>query len=235
LGSALGEAVAEGNAGGQGDDYSTACGGLGDIDVGFGWRAPFYGTFRVEAWSERPNVILGALGPSCRSFTGPCNSTNTQTAEVTVTMAAGEERVFVIEPGPTAWLGDYRLGIRHQCPGADLGSALGDGIGSAELRDVPGSQRPSGCAGGDGAEMTWDFTAPEDGTYVFDAAGSDVAPALYATEASCDGAEIACVEPPDGSLSLELVAGQRIVVVADLASGQSGDIFLNGRLQADVP
>ncbi len=74
------------------------------------------------------------------------------------------------------------------------------------------------CAGSFGApERTFEFTAPEAGTYVFDTLGSSFDTVLAVFD-GCDGAEIDCNDDTEGVLSevqLDMDAEETVLLVID--------------------
>jgi hypothetical protein len=112
------------------------------------------------------------------------------------------------------------------CPQADLGSTLPTLV-SGTTADA--SSALSGSCGGDGPEATFLFTAPVDGTYLFDTSGSDFDTVLYLRAASCTGEELACNDDSEGvtsQVTVDLMAGESIVVVVD-SLDTGGDFTLS--------
>jgi hypothetical protein len=85
----------------------------------------------------------------------------------------------------------------------------------------------------DAPEQTWEFTAPADGTYTFDTAGSAYDTVLYTLDLCERGAaRTACNDDrglfdPISELSLALVTGQTVYVVVDGHGTESGAYQLN--------
>lgn len=98
-----------------------------------------------------------------------------------------------------------------------------------ELNPGPSRFQPS-CVDSQGAEVTFSFTAPESGTYVFDTVGSSIDAILYAYGPSCALPELACNDDIggtlDASIGLPMRAGETAVVVLD-SFGEAGAWVLN--------
>jgi hypothetical protein len=108
-----------------------------------------------------------------------------------------------------------------ECPLYDLADTTGTHV----VPDVAfDSSALSGSCGGDGAESTYAWTAPETGRYSFDTVGAYRDTVLYALEDDCEGEELACVDDIAGlssgrsGFSLDLEAGDALAIVVDSAS-----------------
>ena len=111
------------------------------------------------------------------------------------------------------WAGNGATGA--ECPQSDLGSALPTLFSGTT---VNGPLALAGFCGGNGPEVTLAYTAPVDESYVISAVGADFQPILYALAGSCVGEELACNASSGGTesaLTVNLTAGQRIVIVVD--------------------
>jgi hypothetical protein len=115
------------------------------------------------------------------------------------------------------------------CPDQDLGSTVpqmynGDNTASGD-NHVPS------CAPG-GEDTTVLFTAPADGTFVFDTLGTLYDTVLTLID-SCGGIELACNDDDpvsmtlQSSVSLPMTMGQTVVVVVDGYDGAIGPFTLN--------
>jgi len=128
---------------------------------------------------------------------------------------------------------DYsELVLRYRrCPDADLGSVTG-AAAAAGTTSAGVAHRESGCGGAAG-ERLLAWTAPADGQYSFDTAGTGFDTVLYVLD-GCGGDEIACNDddPAGGVVSskienLDLLAGETVVIVVDGNPGENGDFVLN--------
>lgn len=86
------------------------------------------------------------------------------------------------------------------------------------------------CISGSASDVSFEFTAPEAGRYVFDTAGSSYDTAI-AVLGACGGAELGCNDDPSGgvfqgALTLDLEACQTVIVVVDGFGNQTGAVRL---------
>ena len=86
------------------------------------------------------------------------------------------------------------------------------------------------CVVGTGSDVAWEWTAPETDFYAIDTLGSSFDTVL-AVFANCDGADLWCnnntASTPQSELIIPFAAGERVVLVVDGNSGESGDVQLN--------
>ena len=104
-------------------------------------------------------------------------------------------------------------------PFTDSGSTLGR----------PDANTPT-CSNSNASDETFEFTAPAAGTYVFDTVGSAYDTVLYALDA-CGGAELDCNDDAGfdltSQITLDLLAGETVIIVVDGFAVDSGDYVLN--------
>lgn len=108
--------------------------------------------------------------------------------------------------------------VANTCADVQLGQQLP--VARAEPRTHNESRFNRGSCGSSLAgDVSFQWTAPEDGTYVIDTARSAVNTLLYVLDGSCEGAELACddnsIFPGLSRVTLPLKEGQTIVVVVD--------------------
>jgi hypothetical protein len=117
--------------------------------------------------------------------------------------------------------------VRAGCPlPLDIGLEVPFKI-TGTVPDAP-SEIYGTCAGY-GPEATFLWTAPDDGSYTFDTAGSNYDTVLYLRNTDCFGPDLACNDDKIGLLSevtVELAAGEVVYIVID-AYHQGGDYVLN--------
>lgn len=109
-------------------------------------------------------------------------------------------------------------GAQQACPAEQLPPdlpAVSNGSNAGRLDALQGS-----CGQPGGREMSYEFTAPADGTYRFETTGSSYDTVLYVLDGSdCGGSILSCNDDANGSvqsqLELDLVAGQSVVVIVD--------------------
>jgi hypothetical protein len=188
---------------------------------------------------------LACLGSSCGD--GVCSSFDRCMAD-----CCGDGRCDFSEysPGPPAntTLGD-RWGasltfcaldcppLLGGCPTADLGSQVpvrvsgntalmtDEFAGSCGIYVSDSPPRPAAPGYGT-ADAEYTFTAPEDGTYVFDVGGLSGAN-VYVLDGACFGSELACVTEAGptfqpAAASVVLRAGQTVTAIVDSSYGDHG-------------
>jgi uncharacterized protein (DUF779 family) len=248
LGSVLGPAVYAGSTAARSDLGPGSCGGDGAADASFVWTAPKAGAFRIDTAGSSFDTLLrvqqgnvcGGAEIACDDDTGPG-----LTSEIALVLAAGESIVITVDGGLPGALGDFVLNIAEvpetscadgddededgavdcddsdcdcTCPMADLGDAPGEPVfqGSTALR---GNLDSGTCGGSSGPDASFVWTAPETGDYRIHTGGSSFDTVLYVQEGDvCGGAELACNDDTEGSLSqveLGLTAGQTVVITVD--------------------
>src|SRR4030095_1535240 len=89
------------------------------------------------------------------------------------------------------------------------------------------------CIGDDSTDNEYLFTAPANGTYLFDTIGRTLYTERMATDGNCGGNEIACTaffDPNtgiDAGFALDMTAGEQITLIVDGSFGAAGDYTLN--------
>lgn len=124
----------------------------------------------------------------------------------------------------------YDTSACSSCEDEDIGSTMGPMVSVGDTTGEDDDLDPT-CGGMGGNDHVIRFTAPADGAYIFDTAGSDYDTTL-ALFAACDaGSEIICnddsPETPQSELQLDMTAGQTVYVVIDGFSGDTGLFVLN--------
>src|SRR5690606_29842727 len=85
------------------------------------------------------------------------------------------------------------------------------------------------CGGLGSPDHAFAWTAPADGVYRFDTAGSMFDTVVYLLDGGCAGPPLACNDDaggPTAAVSAYLLAGQDVIIVVDGASGASGSFAL---------
>jgi len=212
-----------GSTAGGSDFLAGSCGGFGSPEVGVWFTAPVSGTYVFDLSGSLFDTVLYALD-AMQCFELACNDDWVSTAsQLQLGLAAGEQVVLVIDGGGGEQ-GDYGLTWSlTDCPAADLGALVPQTVMGSTLGGP--SQLEGSCAFTASPETTYLFTAPFDGTYSFDTAGSNFDTVLYLLDGSCGGVELACDDnaASDGTsaLSIDLGGGQQVVVVVDGYGGGS--------------
>src|SRR5262249_29421487 len=112
------------------------------------------------------------------------------------------------------------------CNGVLINSTLPASISSTTAGDT--NSLSGSCGGGGSAEKGFSYTAPLTGNYVIETTAASYDTVLYVRDASCGGSEIACnddiLNPTNlkSRVSVNLTAGQTVIIVVDGASGASG-------------
>lgn len=111
---------------------------------------------------------------------------------------------------------------------------LEDGVSGSTLGRA--NENVGSCGGDAAPDHAFAFTASEDGLYTFDTNGSDFDTVLYVLDgAECGAPEIACDDDGGDSvqseLTVQLDAGQTVVVVVDGYSSNSGGFSLSTTVQ----
>ncbi|MEX1362624.1 MAG: hypothetical protein AB1Z98_05820 [Nannocystaceae bacterium] len=175
--------------------------------------------------------------------TTPMTSTDSGTTMVDPDTTVGPgESTTMVDPGTTTMVDPSATGSSSgsgsgsgsgggfDCEDVDLGSMLpvaevGSNVGG-------GDDYMASCAfmGGNDEDLLYEWTAPADGTYVFDTLGSDI-DTILTLLSSCDGTEIDCNDDEPGGtlqseLTLDMVAGQAVLISVD-GWNESGDFVLN--------
>ncbi len=123
------------------------------------------------------------------------------------------------------------------CPEADLAGRLGAAIATGSTVGQ-GNDQMSSCGGrGTGPDVTFGWTAPRTGTFVFDTIGSSFDTVLHLHLGNCTGMELACDDDSGGGVASRITrtitGGTRIVIVMDGFGMSAGNFVLNVRLVPD--
>jgi hypothetical protein len=118
------------------------------------------------------------------------------------------------------------------CADMNLGSAIGAPVASGSTANMGNDYR--GCRGADDNDVTFGWIAPATGRYQFDLCASQPSwdSALSIRDGSCNGRQLACGDDEcggfglQGLVTLDLAAGQAIVIVVDGAFGEDGNYKL---------
>jgi len=142
----------------------------------------------------------------------------------------------VCDPGETCGTCAGDCGACPACPGNTLVGPLPQTVTGSTAGLVNGLTTT--CAYSNAAEVTYSFTAPADGSYEFNTFGSAYDTILVVRDGDCQGAGLACNDDTAGlrsKVSVDLTAGQTVVVQVDGFGTQSGAFTLNACEGACAP
>ncbi len=123
--------------------------------------------------------------------------------------------------------------VAMACPEVDVGSTVADMVASGTTRGATDSTSPSCVSSSSAPDVGHLFTAPSAARYRFDTRGSALDTVLYVLDGTdCGGTELACNDDIGGgtlasSLTVDLEAGQEVVVVVDAWHRGAGSYVLN--------
>ncbi|MBX7080257.1 MAG: hypothetical protein K1X88_13765 [Nannocystaceae bacterium] len=153
-------------------------------------------------------------------------STTTDASTTTSAESSSSSTATTVSSGSSSDTGNTGA-----CPVDALGPAVPDSLFGNSFGD---DDAFSGSCGGAGSpDAAYTFTAPADGVYTFDTAGSGLDTVLYVLDGTCSGTELGCNDDGAGSqsaLALPLVSGQTVTVVVDgnAAVGGPFSLHVNG-------
>ena len=205
------------------------CGGGQAADEAFTFTAPQAGIYTIDTENSNFDTVL-YVRDGCDGAELACNDNAVgQTSRVNVTLQQDQEIVIVVD-GAGLDEGDFDINIDlDACPDFDLGNTVPQTVMGSTAGEVNSSSGT--CVGSSAPDVAYTFTAPFDGAFVFDTAGSDFDTGIYAFEgATCDGVQLACNDDAIGlqsEIQLDLVAGQIVTIVVDGFSTNSGNYTLN--------
>ncbi|AUX30570.1 MULTISPECIES: MXAN_6577-like cysteine-rich protein [Sorangium] len=214
------------------DVLAPECGYFGGPEATYLFTAPADALYTFDTEGSTFDTILDVRDGSCSGRSLKCNDNADPTGALThsrlsVLLTAGQSVVVSVDSYEAS--GEYTLNVTQRdappCPLFDLGDSVpqtvtGNNEGYADILTPE-------CGAGPGGEATYAFTAPADGYYDIDTAGSTVETVLSVRDGGCRGDEIACES--DGRSSRAFVwldAGQTVLISVE-ASGEGGDFTLN--------
>ncbi|AUX39413.1 hypothetical protein SOCE26_008040 [Sorangium cellulosum] len=233
LGSTVPQSVTGSTAEGV-DILHPACGGSRGKEATYSFTAPEAGTYVFDTLGSSFNTVLYALEASCSGRSLGCNAdaAGGQQSRLWLDLGAGQTIILVVDGNSATDSGDFTLSVQ-QFTGATCSAPLD--LGSTAPQLVTGSTvgQPEAvspaCGFSSAPEVAYSFTAPENGTYIFDTFGSGFNTILQIFDGSCRGRSLACNDDsggPQSRVHVDLTAGQTVVVVVDGQSSQAGDYVL---------
>jgi hypothetical protein len=209
------------------DNFELSCVLPGAGEVVFAFTAPLSGPYSIDAFGSSYDVALAVIDQTCSEV--ECNDDTLQTDSQIVMDLDANQTVLVVVDGYDGSEGGFALHIQSAvCPLASLGSNLPETMSGAT--DNLGNILSPTCGDPGSPEATYGFIAPADGMYTFDTLGSTFDTVLHIHDGDCFGPELGCNDDTMGEQSvvtLDLAAGQAVVVAVDGFGGVAGDYTLN--------
>ncbi len=215
---------------GDDDTIAGSCGGIGTADDIFLFTAPSGGIYTFDTEGSAADTILQLRG-ACDGPEIVCNDNvgNGMHSHAAIWLET-DETIIVAVDGNTA--GAYELAVdTATCPQEDLGNMLPVSV-TGNTSMAADLVLAESCFGADSGspDVSYGWTVPADGTYVFDMVGSDYDTFLLVQAEHCGGAEVGCNDDTIQLISqvtLDLSAGQFVIVTASGFGGATGNYVLN--------
>ncbi|MCC6553223.1 MAG: hypothetical protein IT372_09415 [Polyangiaceae bacterium] len=211
--------------------HTPSCGQSASPEEAFMFTAPGTGTFKFDTAGSGFDTVLSLLDLNCVELACNDDVQGSNKAMLTRSLPMGES-VYVVVEGFGAASGDFQLQISAipppACPDADLGSAVPLTVTGTTAG--AGNDFPSPCANSNAADVSYTFTAPTTGTFVFDTFGSQFDTILHVHDGTCSGPSLGCNDDTNGQqsqVSVDLTAGQTVAVVVDGFGNGQGNFTLH--------
>ncbi|AGP35307.1 hypothetical protein SCE1572_12735 [Sorangium cellulosum So0157-2] len=214
------------------DILAPGCGYFGGPEATYLFTAPAYALYTFDTEGSTFDTLLDVRDGSCAGPSLKCNDNADPTGVLThsrlsVLLDAGQSVVVSVDSYEAS--GEYTLSVTRQealpCPLFDLGDSVPQTV-TGNNEGYPDVLTPA-CGAGPGGEATYAFTAPAEGYYDIDTAGSTVETVLSVRDGGCGGDEMACESGGRSSRAIvRLDAGQTVLISVE-ASGEGGDYTLN--------
>jgi hypothetical protein len=221
--------TAGGSTRGAPDNVEPSCVPPGSGEAVFTFTAPSDGMYSIDTFGSDYDTTLVVLDLGCNELECDDDVDDNNTDSQIFMDLTQNETILVVVDGYEGSDGAYSLHIQPVgCPSDSLGSAVPQSTSGTTVI-MPDMVEPS-CADPGSPEATYSFTAPADGTYTFDTLGSSFDTVLHIHDGGCFGPELACDDDTVGGQSVvtvQLSAGQAVVVVVDGFGGDEGDYTLN--------
>ncbi|WP_437290010.1 MXAN_6577-like cysteine-rich protein [Sorangium sp. So ce406] len=214
------------------DVLAPSCGYSGGPEVTYRFTAPADGLYTFNTEGSAFDTTVDVRDGSCAGRSLRCNDNVDPTGELThsqVSLLLSADQTVIVSVDSNFTSGEYTLNVTQQeappCPLIDLGSTVPQTVtGSNE--GYPDLLTPE-CGGGAGGEATYRFTAPAEGYYVFDTAGSTIETVLSVREDGCGGPELACASDGARSRTIVWLEAEQTVVLSVDSNGDEGEYMLN--------
>ncbi|WP_437835320.1 MXAN_6577-like cysteine-rich protein [Sorangium sp. So ce1153] len=213
-------------------NYGLACVAAGSSERVYLFTPSEAGTYTMDTVGSAFDTAIGVVSATNCAQLG-CNDDNDGAqSKVRAVIEAGQS-VLIVVTGFDGAEGDFALNLAKAgppiCPSGEVSEALPQTFtGNTELL---GDAITPSCGHAGGPDVSYTFTAPADGKYVFDTFGSEYNTVLELQDGGCNGDVIECNNDSRGGMqsriTAELSAGQTVVVVVDGFEGASGAYTLN--------
>ncbi|WP_437736311.1 MXAN_6577-like cysteine-rich protein [Sorangium sp. So ce1335] len=234
LGSTVPQSVT-GNNEGYPDLTTPTCGrGVGG-EATYGFVAPAEGYYLFDTEGSDIETVVSVRNATCGGTELACSNEG-EDSRALVRLEA--DQAVVVNVDTNGAQGEYVLNVSEfdssgTCVAPiDLGSAVPVNVTGTTRGRL--AERETECDG-EGPEVLYLFTAPEDGFYTIDTLGSDYDTVLGVFAGDCEGEELACNDdnpwedesyPVASGVTVSLDAGQTILIQVD-GYGGAGDYELN--------
>lgn len=227
----------------MGEDNASAgsCGGLSAPDFAYTWTAPVSAGYRFSTEnSDFDTVLYLQEGNDCLGAEIACSNDTALGTEgsTTATVEAGDTVTIIVDGNGEE--GAYDLVVDVDCPGMDLGNVVPQTITDNNL--VSSDIFAPSCGTGGAPDEGYVFTAPSDGTYVFETTNNDFDTVLFVLDAVCGGNELACNNDLPGAaggasgLTLALTQDQVVTIGVEGFFSATGNYDLTiSQLMGDCP
>ncbi|HWB79323.1 MAG TPA: hypothetical protein VG755_30385 [Nannocystaceae bacterium] len=203
------------------------CGGALNGDVSYEFTAPLDGFHLFDTEGSAFDAILYVRDGACDGAELNCvHSMTAGGSRVGATLDAGQTVVVTVD-GTSEGAFDLTV-TAPTCPEGDLGNEFPVSYEGTTAISFDKLDFDVSCAIFDdgAAEYTMRWTAPADGTYVFDTVGSEVSSAVTILDAACEGATLGCASSFTNA-NVELDAGQEVIIAVTPEAMVDGMFTLN--------
>ncbi len=237
LADATGEAVIVSTTEGAPDAWgSMSCGGSAAPDVAWLWTAPTTDCYSMDTLAADFDTVLSVLDDTCGGWVAACSDDSHGEVQSRLTLDAvqGQTYTIVLDGATDGAMGAYVLRI-ETCDESDAGQIidLGEatGVGVARGNNAGEDDTLNSDCGVWQTDVVYAWTAPADGTWTFDLAGSDFDTVL-SVQLPDRGGELACNDDADidhisSALSVDLLAGDAVWIGVAGYAGDTGVFVLS--------
>lgn len=222
---------------GQGDDSQPSCsGGTGGEEFVYSWTAPAAGTYQFDTLGSAADTVVYVYDACMDGMEIGCHDDvafpATPQSIVTLTLEADQTVAIAVDSYDSTLGGDYELHI--SAVACDTPTDLGTMLPVSESDSTMGAGdnvTPSCVTEVGGEDVVYTWTAPSEGLYTFDTAGSSFPAVLALYEGACGNFADERVCLNDGMMneySTLLSADQSFSIVVDGATAaDAGNFDLN--------